>query len=281
MTEDRELRAGRDYALWPVLKWGHAGRLGSALIQDYHLWRVSLGVETRAEFSDDRRVVTFYASLATSPPVHEWSLRFGDVLHNYRSALDALAWAMANLDNNAPEPQYRKQIYFPMKRTREAFDTEARTKLSSVPGFILDRMAMVQPYHVRPGQAVEDGIALILHDLDIADKHKAALAAEAFVADKTSYGIKYRPLDPEGAFSPEASFPDWIAPDRPIQDGDPIVKWSFPAPVEIAEIEELPLRLTVRHGESRYDVFELLQLIDQQVAETFAVVETGRSRSQW
>lgn len=246
------------------------------------MWRASLGAETRAEYSDDSRVVTFYAVLATSAPAHEWSLTFGDIIHNYRSALDALAWSMANLDGNGPDPQYEKQVYFPMKRTFEAFEKESRTKLSSVPDFILGRMERVQPYHVQPGQAVEDGIALILHDLDIADKHKAALETQAVVADKTTYGIAYRPLDRDGwVETAESTFPEWIAPDRAVRDGDPIVRWNFPAPVKEAEIQELPLRLTVHHGGKRHDAFELLGLIDQQVADTFAVIETGKLRSQW
>ncbi|MFB7250551.1 hypothetical protein [Microbacterium sp. NPDC056234] len=280
VTEDRNLRAGRDYSLWPVLKWGHATRLASGFVQDYQLWRIGLGMETRAEYSNNRRVVTFYASLATSPPVHEWSLRFGDILHNYRSALDALAWAMVNLDDNSPQPQYEKQIYFPMKRTLEAFDKEARTKLSSAPRFILERMAMVQPFHVKPGEAVEDGIALILHDLDIEDKHKAALEAQAVAADMTSYSIRYRPADQEGWDDAGVMEPEWLAPDRPVENGDPIVRWTFPAPVEEAEVTELPLRLLVRHRGKALDVFELLQLIDWQVGQTFAVIETGRFRSE-
>lgn len=279
VTENRQLQAGRDYPLWPVLKWAHAGRLGTAFVQEYNLWRISLGSETRAEYSEDRTVVTFYASLATLPPVHDWSLKFGDILHNYRSALDALAWAMANLDGNSPDARYAKQVYFPMKTTLEAFEKEAQTKLSSVPGFILERMAMVQPYHVKPGESVEDGIALILHDLDIADKHKAALEAHAIAADMTSYAIAYRTMDMSAEFDHEAMTYDWIAPDRALQDGDPIVRWTFPAPVESAEIEQLPILLTVRHGGRNLDVFELLRMIDLQVTQTFSAVETGRLRT--
>lgn len=282
MTEDRDrqLRRGRDYPLWPSLKWGHALRHTNTLIHDYMLWRGSLGEETRAEYSDDRRVVTFYATLATSPPAHEWSLAFGDAIHNYRSALDALAWSMANLDDNHPEAQYEKYVYFPMKRTREAFDKEARTKLSSVPGFILERMARVQPYHAKPGEAVEDGIALVLHDLDIADKHKAAIEAQAVAADMTSYSLRIRALNPGVDFDHQATSYEWIAPNRGLRDGDPVVRWTFSAPVEEAAIEELPLRLIVRHGGKDHDVFELLQMIDTQVGQTFRVIETGRFTSE-
>lgn len=244
------------------------------------LWRGSLGVETRAEYSEDRCVVTFYAVLTTAPPAYEWSLAFGDAIHNYRSALDALAWAMATLDGNAPSKQYEKQIYFPMKQTFEAFEKEARTKLSSVPRFILERMARVQPYHVKPGEAVEDGIALVLHDLDIADKHKAAIEAHAVALDKTSYSLMCRVMDPDGEFDLTASSAEWIAPTRALRDGDPVVRWTFPAPVEEVEIAELPLRLIVRHGGKDHDVFELLQMIDSQVGQTFRVIDTGKFTSE-
>lgn len=282
MTEDRDrqLRRGRDYPLWPYLKWGHALRHANTLIHDYKLWRGSLGEETRAEYSDDRRVVTFYATLATSPPTHEWSLTFGDAIHNYRSALDALAWSMANLDDNRPDAQYEKYVYFPMKRTREAFEKEARTKLSSVPGFILERMARVQPYHVKPGEAVEDGIALVLHDLDIADKHKATIEAQAVAANLTSYSLSIRTSQDGDPFDPSAMSATWLAPERAVRDGDPILRCTFSSPIEEAVMDELPLRLMLRHGAKEYEIFELLQMIDTQVGQTFRVIETGKFTSE-
>ncbi len=47
------------------------------------------------------------------------------------------------------------------------------------------------------------------------------------------------------------------------------------------EIEQLPLQFIVSYGAMWHDVLELLQLIDWQVADAFAIVETGKPRSEW
>lgn len=281
MGAERELQAGTDYPIWPYLKWGHAVRMADRLTHDFRMWRATLGAETRPEYSEDRRVVTFHAALNSSPPVHEWSLAFGDIVHNYRTALDALAWAMAHLDGNTPDPNVAHRIYFPMKKSEEAFRKTANTTLESVPRDIIGRMEMVQPYHVLPGQRIEDGIALILNQLDIDDKHKAALDVRTIAADRTHYAMSYRFQDRNATVTPEESHPEWLADDRPLSDGDPVVRWTFEHPVNYANISDLPLRLTTFNSSAGSDVFELISLIEQQVAETFAVVETGKFRAEW
>lgn len=279
VSDTRELRGGRDFGLLPFLKWGHAGRLHERLLHDVQMWRASLGAQSRATYSDDHRVVTFHASIATMPPTYEWSLTFGDAVHNYRSALDALAWEMANLDDNEPDPRDARHLYFPIKRTRAEFDEQARTRLKSVPKFVLDRMEQLQPHHTEP---IEDGIGLIMSDLDNQDKHRSAIEMRAIAADRTHYGIIYRPRDrslwPDGDDGAE---PEWIAPDRVITDGDPILRWTFPHAVDDAEISDLPMRITIERNGKRHDALELLHLIDLQVAETFAMVETDQCRAQW
>lgn len=47
------------------------------------------------------------------------------------------------------------------------------------------------------------------------------------------------------------------------------------------EIEQPPLKPTVSYDAKWHDVLELLQLINWQVADTFAIVDTGRPRSEW
>lgn len=279
---ERELKAGRDYGLWPFLKWGHAHRNHQRLLDDFRMWRASLGEESRANYSDDHRVVTFNAKVATAAPTYEWSLAFGDTVHNYRSALDALAWEMAHLDGAAPDPKDARQIYFPAMRTREAFDRVAAAQLRTVPSFVIERMRRIQPYHHAPNQQIDDGIGLVLNLLDNQDKHRSALEMRAVAADNTHYRMSYRPRVPaDWPDGDDGAVSEWIAPDRPIADDDPILRWTFPEPVDDAQIGELPMQLMVEMDSRRDDAFELLALIDRQVAQTFAVVETGLLREQW
>lgn len=46
------------------------------------------------------------------------------------------------------------------------------------------------------------------------------------------------------------------------------------------EIEQPPLKLTVSYGATWHDVLDLLQLINWQLADTFAIVDTEKPRSE-
>lgn len=269
--EDRQLRAGHDYPIWAKLKWAHAQRLHSRLLNDYEIWRASLVTETRAEYSSDRRTVTLYATIANEPPLYEWSLAFGDVIHNYRSALDALAWGMAHLDDRQPRPQDANHIYFPLTNSRTAFNKLAEKRLSSVPEFVLNRIQSVQPYH---GGSPEMGIGKWLHALDIQDKHRSAIEIRAVAAAETHYMIQTHYDD--SMDSSVVNFEDeWVAPDGTVQDGDKIVILKYSQPVREVEIPRLPLELQVDYQDETTDVFKLLHVIDIQVGVTFQIIETG------
>lgn len=268
----RELRAGRDYPVWPFLKWGHAVRIHQRFVADYNLWRGSLASETRTEYSPDRRTATFYATIAHEPPLYDWSLVFGDAIHNYRSALDALAWSMAHLDGNAPDPRHEKRIYFPLTRSEEEFADLANTSLSSVPAFALRRIRSVQPFH---GRSTEDAIGLLLHALDIQDKHRSAIEMRAVAADQTHYVLKVSYEEPTDTDDATFVAPQWVAPKRTVRDGDVVAVAEFNRPVRFAEIEDLPLVLLVEHSGQRFDALSSLELIDQQVGATFRRVERG------
>ena len=272
MNPQRELRFGRDYPVWPYLKWGHALRLHQKLANDFSLWRGSLATETRTEYSEDRRVATFYAAIRNPPPTYEWSLALGDIVHNYRSALDALAWSMAHLDGSTPDPQDEKQIYFPLTRTRGEFDKLARGRLKSVPAFVLERLESVQPYH---GGQPENAIGVILHDLDIEDKHRASIELSTIAADRTTYQQMWRYEDPNVMPDPETVEYEWLAGDGPVTDGDPVAVLRFAKRVAEAEIIELPLVLRVEHAGRYHDLFAILQMIEHQVGATFRRIERG------
>jgi hypothetical protein len=268
----RELRAGRDFPLWPHLKFNHARRHANKLHDDFSLWRSSLGEETRTEYSADRRVATFYASIRNAPPTDEWSLTFGDAIHNFRSALDSLAWSLAHLDGNRPERRDEQRIYFPLCQTLSAFEKEATTTLRSMPDFALQRLESVQPYH---GGPPESAISRILHELDIRDKHRSSIELASVAADKTTYGIVHRYRDRDYAPDSESEPYEWLGDEGPVRDGQPIARQRFAKPVEMAEILSLPLVLLISHNGTKYDAFHLLTLIERQLSATFHRIELG------
>ncbi|MFC9560369.1 hypothetical protein [Agromyces sp. NPDC056965] len=227
-----------------------------------------------AEFSDDRRTVTFCARIAHSAPVYEWSLLIGDTIHNYRSALDALAWEVAHLDGRAPHARHLRRIYFPICTSRKDWEEQVKGPLSSVPKGILERLHSVQPYPFAP---VDEGIFVILHKLDIEDKHKALLRADVIARDKHQVAFKAE-LENGDEFFDHAVDGGWrwIAGTDPVKDGDPIFQIMADVPIQEAESDmALPVSIAVPHAGRLHDVFELLRMIDQQVADTFEIVETG------
>ncbi|WP_344376059.1 hypothetical protein [Agromyces tropicus] len=238
------------------------------------LYSTSVTKGLTAEFSEDRRTVTFCARIAHAAPVYEWSLLLSDTIHNYRSALDALAWEVAHLDGRTPHPRHLRRIYFPICRTKKDWEEQVKGPLSSVPNDILERLHAVQPYPFVP---VEEGIFVILHELDIEDKHRGLLRADVIARDK-HHVVFAAELEGGGEFFDHAVNGgwEWIAGTDPVQDGDPIFRIMADVPIQTAESEmALPVSVAVSHAGRLHDVFELLPMIDQQVADTFGMVEAG------
>lgn len=273
-TMPRQLIPGADYSNWPHMKWSRARQLTSELNSRIEIWyrNVPRGLDHR--IAEDGLSVTFCARLPYSPPVYEWSLLLADILHNYRSALDALAWEMAHLDGKKPKRENERNIYFPLASTREAWVKKARGHLESVPEDILERMHSVQPYAVEP---VEDGIFVHLHELDISDKHKGLIRAQVVVrnANQVPFGLV---LKGGAALTDhlQEDFWTWLATDEPVADGGAIFEVRTDAPIVSASCNiPLPVSIAVRNRGKQHDVMKLLVMIDKQIALTFELIETG------
>lgn len=91
------------------------------------------------------------------------SLIAGDAIHNLRSVLDGLFWALLQ------KYGARDNISFPLRKTPEGFQ-ESRIKLQRIriPDGVLDSIEDFQPY--KRGQILRE-----IHDLDIVNEHRAIL----------------------------------------------------------------------------------------------------------
>jgi hypothetical protein len=68
----------------------------------------------------------FWLDLAKEPPLREWGLIAGDVLHNLRSALDCLAWQLARINYRGEPPESEAhRINFPIRTKSEDFASAA------------------------------------------------------------------------------------------------------------------------------------------------------------
>ena len=160
---------------WAQAKCEHAIALGLRLQDRLHEWASLPDDIYELVLSDDR--LHFEIRLSDEfprPPLPGWSLLLGDVIHNLRAALDALVWAHVK-----PDALTRKQqqaIYFPLCLTPEAWERARPTALRTVPDEIANRIREDQPFHL---EEPEQCVLLLLHRLDIQDKHREMVRTRA------------------------------------------------------------------------------------------------------
>ncbi|GAA1620791.1 hypothetical protein [Leucobacter chromiireducens] len=273
-TAPRILRPGEDYSLWPNMKWARARQLASELLHSVSLQSASSRAGLDVDISEDKLSATFSVREAAPKPIHEWSLLFADVIHNYRAALDALAWEMAHLDGKRPRPQDEARIYFPICTSKTQWEKQAKGPLASVPHYILRRLFAVQPFHAEP---VEQGVLVSLHRLDIADKHKGQVKASVLVRQGATTYTSFR-LEEGYTNTVHESRPaeEWLTDGSPVRKGQPVFRINTGSPIAWAESHmPLPLKLAVELGGREIEIFPLIDTIEKQFGSVFQVINTG------
>jgi hypothetical protein len=97
----------------------------------------------------------------------EFSVIFGDAVHNFRTALDILANDLVALNGVKP-----KKVYFPFGKDAAGFESELKAKMGQAPKAIRDIVRSFKPY------VGGNNLLRAMHDLDIGDKHIAIMKAE-------------------------------------------------------------------------------------------------------
>jgi hypothetical protein len=159
------------------LKWGMAGMNAFVLRDNVTEFasRPNLAMEVQlAQYYDaSRRCIVLLIDDVKDPFPILWGLLLGDVVHNYRSSLDHLAWALYKRGQtpNLSEAQERR-IYFPIFGDRDKFNQSLRTKLPGVRRGDIAIVRRYQPY-VRGKTNVPRHVFTVLESLSNADKHRA------------------------------------------------------------------------------------------------------------
>jgi hypothetical protein len=121
-----------------------------------------------AKFDRQASAFTFWAEVI-KPPNPRWGLIIGDIAHNYRSALDHLAWQLA-LKHSAPDDPSRS-AQWPITDSLDKFnDGRVQRMLASIDPAIHADIERLQPYNA-PEQAYCRPLAA-LRDLSNTDKHR-------------------------------------------------------------------------------------------------------------
>jgi hypothetical protein len=116
----------------------------------------------------------FRIRVKNKPPIVDWSLMVGDCIHNTRSALDHLFWALVKDKPGAA------RATFPLFKDWPGFNGLKKANLEQ--WLTDDALALVeklQPFNATGGP--NKSPLAFLHDFDIMDKHKLLLPAIQFL----------------------------------------------------------------------------------------------------
>lgn len=108
----------------------------------------------------------------------ETGLLVGEVLHNFRSSLDYLAWALVkHTGKRQLTARQAREIQFPMASKRASFQSQWSSRLRGVP--IVPYQAIIDDF--QPYRRTAAGRAMrTLRNLSDADKHRLLIPAVAF-----------------------------------------------------------------------------------------------------
>ena len=128
-----------------------------------------------------------------------FSIVFGDAVHNFRTALDILANDIIALSGVKP-----RKVYFPFGDSPTGFEDQMKSKMSQASEDVQAIVRSFQPY--RGGNET----LRAMHDLDIGDKHIAIMSVAASTATPAlpmrQTGYERIPGDKPNRLSFEADF---------------------------------------------------------------------------
>jgi len=155
------------------LKLARAAEQVEALNQIVSAWIAENPFVAVCELREERlgfRVVQ--QNFQSPPPLEEWSLLAGECIHNIRSALDNLVFALARLRNDPPAAPDKLQ--FPIHIDKAKFDKNGRNKLDQLTPEAANVVEMLQPFQRdgSPGNGPENDLLTLLQWLSNTDKHR-------------------------------------------------------------------------------------------------------------
>jgi hypothetical protein len=165
----------------PWLKWGWAVVESNRLQLDIDGFTNDLkGKEfgrVRADYQPKHHRFAIVLDEIYAELPKRWGLRLGNIVHNYRSCLDHLAWTLVERGKTPPSTltdHEQQGIYFPIALTREDFNQALRGRRPKLPGVRRTDIAAVrrhQPYKTGKRRAYWHALS-VLDRLSRLDKHR-------------------------------------------------------------------------------------------------------------
>lgn len=144
------------------------------IIESISNWCDSNPFSLRCELREERLGFKLIINkFPDEPPFDEWGLNIGECVHNLRSALDNLAFALARL--NCDPPVNPTKIYFPIYQNLGDFNKNASRKIDQLSNDAIEIIKNIQPFNRDnpdvEGSPEEDPLVL-LQWLSNTDKHQ-------------------------------------------------------------------------------------------------------------
>lgn len=174
---------------WARAKLVRAGALLGHLDSSISSWRSRANLRGEGTISEDRLRFDLVLRLDEAPPLDEWALIAGDVVHNLRSSLDVLVWAHARAGELSESQQ--RSICFPVVFEEAKWAQAVTRNLATIDPGLIERVRACQPFAVSHSEGAIDGLAT-LSELDNQDKHRLALQTVAAPHGAShSFGIEF------------------------------------------------------------------------------------------
>lgn len=226
----RVAKPGVEISTWTEQKWVRGISHIGGMTEIATAWDAAGHVWADLELSDDRFHIQANLRVDATPPLEEMALRMGDAVHNFRSALDSLAWSLCHLDG--AEPKNPRGVYFPCV-LEEARWAAAADSLASMPADFLERIRQVQPYLQSEGMSPLQ----LLVDMSNQDKHRGMIQGRA---NPSTFRVG---LHTGGATGTRNGIKngmrlDFLHPEMTLQDGHPFAHIETSVPVDLTHPRE-------------------------------------------
>jgi hypothetical protein len=193
-------------------------------------------------FQCNHQCTKFWLTLRVNgakPDFERWSLMVGDCVTNLRDTLDHLIYAIAHL-SNSPNPTKSDRAAFIIRKLEVNFDTDAKTRLCSVPDVVENAVRRYQPFN--RSHSLLPPLLGILAELANGNKHKML---SLMMTTPASLDINLIDEAPErqGGVTFEIFHSD-------LEDGSPIAIWQFPRPapnLKFNRESKIALHVAIRH----------------------------------
>ncbi len=215
-----------------IAKLDRADVLAAALLEDIEDFLDGCPYRIASQVDPATGECVLRAEVVTEPPVLDWGPRIGDVLFNFRSALDQLAWQLALVNRPGQEPPTRTE--FPIFKDAEEFNRNREAKIGGLSTEAQERIYALQPFSAERAVRPEGDNLWLLHELNRTDKHRTLHLVGAILQTVSMDGGAMVELGLDlGAFAAVHTF----------KDGDEIHRWTSPLPCD-----EANRKLTFNYG---------------------------------